>query len=127
MHIAFIEKNEQDVQNLLHSCRQCLPEHTVRYSCYPSYDELFQSKEDLNVDILFSDIYLESENEIQCAQMVKRKNPNVQIIFYSSNLDYSLLTYEVAHIYFFLKNDMESRVSLAIERAQSHLHTQIFS
>ena len=127
MHITIIEKDEQDAQRLLQFCLEYFKGQTVYFHWYPSYLEWSKGHHDILTDILFSDIYLEEENEILWAKKIKEQCPHIEIIFYSSNLQYSLLTYEVNHAYFFLKEDMKNRIDLAIDRAQSHLHKQIFS
>lgn len=87
-----------------------------------SSDELREL--DVNsLDILLADIDLGSdeENGIMLARFVKQRNAGCQIIFISSFLNYATDVYCTDHVWFCLKDQLEMRLPMALNKALENL------
>ena len=76
-----------------------------------------------DLDMLLADIDLgeEQENGIALARFVKQRNPNCQIIFISSFLNYATDVYCAEHVWFLLKDQLDERLPMALNKALENL------
>lgn len=76
-----------------------------------------------NLDMLLADIDLGDgqENGIQLARFVKQRSPNCQIIFISSFLNYATDVYCAEHVWFLLKDQLDTRLPMALNKAMENL------
>ncbi len=86
-------------------------------SVFNSYNELLLSLS-LQPDILFTDIELSPNgtNGIFAAKEVKRLNPACQVIFLTSYINYASDVYETEHFWFIVKDELEKRLPVVMER-----------
>ena len=106
--------------------KDLLTEHlgASRILTFSSGEEMMEclAEQKLHFDIVFLDIVLPNENNgIEIAKRLKKHLPLCQVIFVTGYLQYAVDVYETDHIYFILKDDLERRLPLALERAQKHL------
>lgn len=75
------------------------------------------------LDMLLADIDLgeEQENGIALARFVKQHNSKCQIIFISSFLTYATDVYCTDHVWFLLKDQLEQRLPMALNKAMENL------
>ena len=95
-----------------------------RIFTFSSGEEMLEclAEQKLHFDIVFLDIVLPNENNgIETAKSLKSYLPLCQVIFVTGHLQYAADVYETDHIYFILKDDLERRLPLALERAQKNL------
>ncbi|MDF2543799.1 MAG: Response regulator of the LytR/AlgR family [Herbinix sp.] len=84
-------------------------------------DQLFQliKMQNCSYDIIITDIDMGNFNGIQFAKEINRINPSCIIIFVSSYLNFATEVYDVNHIYFVLKSELEFRLPKALEKAHA--------
>lgn len=71
--------------------------------------------------IALLDICMPEQDGISLARDLKEYAPSCQIIFLSSYLSYTTEVYEVEHIYFILKSQLQQRIGAALHRALAAL------
>lgn len=71
--------------------------------------------------IALLDICMPEQDGISLARSIKQYAPSCQIIFLSSFLSYATDVYEVEHIYFILKSQLQQRIGAALHRALAAL------
>lgn len=74
-------------------------------------------KEAIPYDILLSDIDMGTYNGIDFASKINHIAPSCIIIFISNYLNYATEVYDVAHVYFILKSELNERLPKALEKA----------
>lgn len=86
-------------------------------STFSSYEELLPALS-LHPDILFTDIELSSggNNGIAVAKELVRLVPSCKVIFITSYMNYALEVYEAEHFWFIVKDELEKRLPIAMER-----------
>lgn len=72
---------------------------------------------DVQPHIALLDICMPEQDGISLARDLKEYAPSCQIIFLSSYLSYTTEVYEVEHIYFILKSQLQQRIGAALHRA----------
>lgn len=68
-------------------------------------------------DIAVLDIQMPGHSGIELARKLLRRSPNCQVIFLTAYMAYCQDVYDVEHIAFVLKEEMESRLPPALDRA----------
>ena len=76
-------------------------------------------------DIAVLDIEYEKENCIDLAKSLNRFMPQCRIIFLSSYLHYAADVYEADHIWFVLKQDSQTKLPKAIDKAVRSIETEL--
>lgn len=78
--------------------------------------------------IAMLDICMPDANGIDLARQLHQKVPDCQVIFLSSFLDFAPAVYDVEHVYFILKSQLDQRLAPALKRAMDALdavHAQL--
>ncbi|MEG2017080.1 MAG: LytTR family DNA-binding domain-containing protein [Clostridium sp.] len=70
-----------------------------------------------NIDILFTDIELGSENGIEVAKRIKKKFPHIKIIFITGFMDYCQNIFEAEPTYFIVKPIKVENLKNALDKA----------
>lgn len=85
-------------------------------------DELLELLENgkFNYNIILLDIIMGSYDGIDIARKINKAAPACSIIFISNYLDMAIEVYDVSHIYFILKSELEKRLPSALEKAALH-------
>ena len=76
-------------------------------------------KRNIPYDIIISDIDMGQYNGIEFGSRINNINPACIIIFISNYLNYATEVYDVSHIYFVLKTEIDTRLPKALEKAFS--------
>lgn len=74
-------------------------------------------KKSIPYDIILSDIDMGTYNGIDFASKINQIAPSCIIIFISNYLNYATEVYDVAHVYFILKSELNERLPKALEKA----------
>ena len=73
-----------------------------------------------DIDIAVLDIQM-GRSGIDVAREIQAAHPGCQIIFLTSYLGYATQVYDVEHVYFILKSELEQRIGGAVDRALEKL------
>lgn len=118
LQIGIVEDNPIQLEHyiqLLHQELQDTP-HTIHAFTNPNaiYNSLLDQH---SYNIIIMDIIYENVNGIEIAKKINYKFPNIAIIFMSAYVDQAPYVYDVDHIYFIYKKDIDSRLGIALEKA----------
>lgn len=86
----------------------------ARIIVFPSAENLLKSNWQ-KFHILFLDVVMGQQDGIQAAVQIRRKNPDVSIIFVSAFLDYATMGYQVKASAYLLKNNLAATLSSAMD------------
>ena len=118
IYVAIVDDNSTYLEDMEHRCKECLKNITNTIHAYSSYDELKNDEEYLNsLDILISDIELGEKNGIEEAKQIKEQRKNLCVLFVSSYIKYAPMVYDVEHLYFVLKDQLDLRFDKAMAAA----------
>ena len=118
IYFAIIDDDPVYIEDIRCRCEKCLQTKVYEIRTYGSYAELMQDEEYVkNLNILISDIELKAENGIQAARKLKEKYEDICVLFISSYIKYAPLAYDVEHLYFVLKDQMDLRFDKAVNAA----------
>lgn len=118
IYVAIVDDNKNYLEDMERRCQESLKDlsHTIR--TYASYAELQNDEEYLaDLDILISDIELEDKNGIEEAKKIKEIKKNLCVLFVSSYIKYAPMVYDVEHLYFVLKDQLDLRFDKAMQAA----------
>lgn len=86
--------------------------------------ELFDYVENYNVDVLILDINLKAEfSGCDVAELIRKKNKSVYIIFYTGHLEYALVAYKYKTFDYLSKPLTQERLEETILRLVDDIHT----
>ena len=114
LYIAIVEKDTEYAKRM----QQMMTDLDAEFLLYDSYDSIDNID---RINILFANV--NSKEDIDCVKQIYQKNPTIQIVFYSEKIECALDAYDVRHVYFILKDEMEIKIKPAIERSLNHLKT----
>lgn len=106
INIAICEDNEQQLQINKHYIEQWAEsqEQNINIFTYKSAESfLFDWGYDININIVFLDIHMEEISGIDLAHHIRKKNPDIDIIFISGEKQHILEGYKVQAVNFLLK------------------------
>lgn len=96
------------------------PEDEIR--CYRDPDKLMQEAESYNPDVIFMDIDLnKNDNGIDYAVKINDLLPDVFIVFVSQYGEYAVDAHRAEHIYYVLKDEMESKFPNVFKRIEKKI------
>ena len=70
------------------------------------------------------DIQMKEQDGISLAQALNQLIPQCAVIFLTSYLDFATEVYQADHVYFILKQQLEDKIDMALERAIQHHHPE---
>ena len=122
LKIAICEDEPIHLKELKNQILKYIPE-PCEISAYCTKEELsaFQEIPFWDFDLVFMDIQLGDMSGMQLAQSLSAKNAATQIIFVSQFLDYISDVYEIDHIYFIYKQNLQEYLPKAIHKALEKL------
>lgn len=86
----------------------------VEIKTYESAEEYLSSGKDYN--LVVSDIALTGMSGLELARRIKKKNPEVYIVFLTSHTEFALDSYYIEANQYILKTDMEKRLPQLVEK-----------
>lgn len=86
----------------------------ARISVFTSAEDLLQADWQ-RFQIIFLDVVMGKQDGIQAAIQIRRKNPDVSLIFVSSFLDYATMGYQVKASSYLLKSQLTTTLSSAMD------------
>ena len=86
--------------------------------------EVRQALEKAAPDIAVLDTHLQQENGIALAREILRANPHSRILFVSGYLMYAPDVYDVEHVCFILKTQLEQRLPVFLARACARIQAE---
>lgn len=93
----------------------------ARITVFSSAEELLRSDWH-KFQILFLDVVMEKQNGIEAATQIRRKNPDVSLVFVSAYLDYATMGYQVKASAYLLKDQLsvtlESTMNMVLTNLQ---------
>lgn len=122
-HVMILNSQENELKLIASKIEQY--DHNIMITTY-RYSEPFLSdfKKLEYLPILIISVVLDNENGIDIAKKILKINPNVPIIFFSSDLHVVLDIYDVKHCYHIYKTQFEKRLPLAIACAKEMIKKQ---
>lgn len=118
IYVAIVDDNPIYIEEIKKRCEKSLADlkHTIRgfhsYEAFQNDTQFFEK-----ADLLISDIELGEKNGIEEAKKIKEIKPNLCILFISSYIKYAPLVYDVEHLYFVLKDQLDLRFDKAMKAA----------
>ena len=103
----------ENLQRLLNAYlkRKQLDAHIAMFS---SAEELLAAKwQDFH--IIFLDVVMEKQDGVQAAKYIRRKNPEISLIFVSAFLDYATMGYQVKASAYLLKDQLSATLESAMD------------
>lgn len=120
IYLAIVEPDEKTLFQVINQCKSSFKNNFIHINTYDTYLDLIEDQKYLSkLDLLISEVH--ERAEIRLTQHMKSQNKNLNVIFYSDKLEYSLLSYEVNPIYFIMKSQIKSVLPKALERAQQKI------
>lgn len=109
LHLDYVTHN---VSNLLSNTKDVTIE-----SLTPEQLDKKLNSQSFHYDIFITDIDMGAYNGIDFVNQINQINSSCIIIFISSYLNYASDVYDVQHIYFILKSEIETRLQKALDKA----------
>lgn len=108
--------------HLAYACDLILKNEIGKQAVIEQYDNanamlLSMSNGEFKPDIAILDIVMKDVDGISLAKSINAIDPYCQIIFLTAYLPYATQVYDVEHVYFILKSEMEQRLSPALQKA----------
>lgn len=116
MNVAIIDDLISDAQNLEHTILKTSKDLNISCKAYVFTDEKEFIKNYNSFTALFLDILMPNINGINLAKKIRVTNPNIPIIFVTTEKEYALYGYEVQAFDYLIKPASEERVSSIIKR-----------
>lgn len=118
IRIGIVEDNPIQLEHYIQLLHQQLQDTPHKIDAFTNPNAIYNSLlEDHVYNIILMDIVYEQANGIEIAKKINHDFPNIAIIFMSAYVDQAPYVYDVDHIYFIYKKDMESRLGIALEKA----------
>lgn len=86
---------------------------------FSSGEELWESFQKYNYEIVFLDIYMGGKTGIQIAHAIRKLNQNCLIIFTTSSLEHAIESFEVQAVHYLVKPLAYDSVETALHRCKS--------
>lgn len=119
LNIAVCDDDKLHLGNTLKLVESCLAGHEITLSdfCEPLFmlEELESSA--LAPDIAVLDIKMGDVDGIELARRINALRPGCKVIFLTSFIDYATEVYNTEHIYFVLKQDADTKLAAALDKA----------
>ncbi len=109
MNIALVDDQFEDLRSAENFLKAYLREHfseeakSICIDTFTEAEKFFGKFESGEYDLLILDIFMKPLNGIQIAEIIRRQNRNVAIIFLTNSEDYILEGYKVFAVGYFLK------------------------
>jgi DNA-binding LytR/AlgR family response regulator len=103
LNIAICEDNTAEMQQLKRHIKQFLSNSSYDLKEYSDGSSLLSDLPGYNFDIILMDIQLNEASGIDIAGEVNRLQPDTQIVYQSSNIEFFKSVYRTEHVYFLLK------------------------
>ncbi|QQZ62787.1 response regulator [Paenibacillus sonchi] len=84
-----------------------------------------QMVEETDIDIVFLDIHIPELNGIELAEMLLEHKPSLQVVFVTAYDEYAIKAFELNALDYVLKPVHPDRLSLTVQRLNSHLKAGI--
>jgi DNA-binding LytR/AlgR family response regulator len=119
LKIAICDDEKLHLENAVRLVERGAQQYMPDIETFGGAEDLMRavSLREYSPDIAVLDIQMAGTDGITLAQELNKALPLCQIIFLTSFLDFATNVYEAQHIYFVLKNDAESRMGSALEKA----------
>ena len=124
IYVAIVDDNAICLEDIKKRCKCFLKDvkHMVRG--YESYEALLEDHSYFEkTDLLISDIELQDKNGIEEAQKIKLLKSNLCVLFISSYIKYAPMVYDVDHLYFVLKDQLDIRFDKAMKAAMGYIES----
>ncbi len=121
MNIGICDDDKDYLKHLHKKVSQLLPNNSQIVVSSLAPDELQTNIQNLSCsyDILITDIDMGTLNGISLVKQINKINPSCIVIFISNFLNYATYVYDVDHIYFVLKSEVDTRLPKALIKALS--------
>lgn len=86
------------------------------FSNKEDFDKLFNT-DAFFFDIIIADIQMADIDGIELAKYIRKQNERIRIIFLTNYLEYATDVYDTDHTFFVLKNEAETRLPVALNKA----------
>lgn len=121
LHIAVLDDDKPQLTYISNCLKDILKDEPCEIRTYQSMDSFWMEEQLDKIDLLLLDIELGNSNGIQEAEKLKQSYPYICIIFISAYIKYAPMVYDVEHIYFVLKEQIQLRLPKAIEAALAYM------
>lgn len=121
MNIGICDDNKEYLDYLYMKVKQLLPNNSqiVVSSLIPEQLQTNILNLSFAYDILITDIDMGELNGIELVNQINKIHPSCIVIFISNFLNYATHVYDVEHIYFILKSEVDTRLPKALFKAIS--------
>ena len=117
IRFAIIDKDLNEAASMVERCRSHFREQDA---CFHTYESCVEFKKDTanfkRPHILM--VHLTSVQDLQYVKQLLKFNDSLGVMFYSSDIRFVPLAYEVEHFYFILKSQMDEMLGKALVKAK---------
>ena len=106
---------------LVQGVKAAFPEELYVMEAFARADDVCRAMERMLPDIAVLDIQLQQDNGITLAGEILRRSPRCRILFVSGYVEYAPDVYDVEHVCFILKAQLEQRLPLFLSRAYAQI------
>lgn len=116
LHIGICDDQKECVENLRAILCDYLEKRQMQVdiTLFASTEELLKSDWQ-KLQILFLDVVMGQQDGIQAAAQIRRRNPDISLIFVSAFLDYATMGYQVKASAYLLKSNLAATFSTAMD------------
>lgn len=110
-----------DDQNVCAEKLRCLLNDYLKKKRMNATISVFSSAEELlaanwqDLHIIFLDVVMEKQDGVQAAKYIRRRNPDISLIFVSAFLDYATMGYQVKASAYLLKDQLTATLESAMD------------
>ena len=123
MQIAICDDCKAEAEKIRFSLMDIAQDLEMEY--FSTGADLIESvKKGKSYSIVFQDIYLENENGMEIARVVKELSPDTQIIFCTTSLDHAIDAFKVHAVDYLVKPCSETDIVKAFARVSLRLNTE---
>jgi DNA-binding LytR/AlgR family response regulator len=121
MRIAICEDNEEMQECLKKNIDDWSTAHkySITISCYSDAEAFEMEWPDIRFDLIFLDIQLKDMTGIELAELIRKTDNNMLIIFLTSHTQYALKSYDVSAFHYLIKPLSSTKLLPILDKAYS--------
>ncbi|MGX7244278.1 LytR/AlgR family response regulator transcription factor [Enterococcus quebecensis] len=127
MKISIVDDNEKILREEYNLMKSILKEQKIlsEIDVFGSGEVFLFNHEEKVYDLILLDIEMPNINGLEIARFVRKKNPNVLIIFITSHLEYAIDSFELAIFRYIPKNKIAEKLPIAVKDAIKTINLEI--
>jgi DNA-binding LytR/AlgR family response regulator len=124
LRILICDDEAEGRQALTHGVETAFPDGAYTLEVFAHAEEVREALGRFLPEIAILDIQLEQESGIRLAEKILERCPRCRILFVSGYLEYAPDVYDVEHVCFILKTQLEQRLPVFLARACARIQAE---